>query len=247
MKCHNAALVGEYGASDNRFDWLVLRLSDGTPAYLIHLPFSLEGSPLRTYRTISEQEVTHRGSAQACLALLPGRPLFFQILLPSLTLLCRHPGSISHPLHIDRLGRLVIALALPVQIIRIPTIMGVFDAIRGRDEDGKFTRAVVDTPNISNNSPMTDGRLMEDPEAKQTQMAISAAKSTLPVSLDDKSKIPAARDEDSTFGINGVDDDEKEAEHNPDRVTSQAALGQQKAEAAALVWSRPAVFMIYAW
>ena len=42
-------------------------------------------------------------------------------------------------------------------------------------------------------------------------------------------------------------DDAKELAHNPDTVTSDAELGQQKAEAAALVWGRPALVGIYAW
>lgn len=54
-------------------------------------------------------------------------------------------------------------------------------------------------------------------------------------------------DSDSAFGVNGVLDDEKEIQQNPERVTDKAGLGQQKAEAAALVWSRPAVAGIYAW
>jgi hypothetical protein len=42
-------------------------------------------------------------------------------------------------------------------------------------------------------------------------------------------------------------DDAKELAHNPDVVTSGAELGQQKAEAAALVWSWPVLVGIYAW
>ena len=36
-------------------------------------------------------------------------------------------------------------------------------------------------------------------------------------------------------------------ESNPDEVTKEAQIGVQKAEAAALVWSKKAVYMIYAW
>lgn len=57
----------------------------------------------------------------------------------------------------------------------------------------------------------------------------------------------APSDSDSAFGVNGVLDDEKEVQQNPEQVTDKAGLGQQKAEAAALVWSRPAVAGIYAW
>ena len=42
-------------------------------------------------------------------------------------------------------------------------------------------------------------------------------------------------------------DDARELAHNPDTVTSSAELGQQKAEAAALVWSWPVLVCIYAW
>lgn len=42
-------------------------------------------------------------------------------------------------------------------------------------------------------------------------------------------------------------DDEKELAQHPDSVTEGAQLGQQKAEAAALAWSWPALVGIYAW
>jgi hypothetical protein len=42
-------------------------------------------------------------------------------------------------------------------------------------------------------------------------------------------------------------DDARELAQNPDTVTSGADLGQQKAEAAALVWSWPVLVGIYAW
>lgn len=41
--------------------------------------------------------------------------------------------------------------------------------------------------------------------------------------------------------------DEKEVEANPDRITAGAALGVQKAEAAALVWPKWAVYCTYGW
>lgn len=40
---------------------------------------------------------------------------------------------------------------------------------------------------------------------------------------------------------------EKEVEQNPDKVTEDAHLGVQKAEAAAMVWSKKAVYATYAW
>lgn len=42
-------------------------------------------------------------------------------------------------------------------------------------------------------------------------------------------------------------DDEKELAQHPDSITEGAQLGQQKAEAAALAWSWPALVGIYAW
>jgi hypothetical protein len=41
--------------------------------------------------------------------------------------------------------------------------------------------------------------------------------------------------------------DQKEVESNPNQVTADAQLGVQKAEAAALVWSKPAVYATYGW
>jgi hypothetical protein len=40
---------------------------------------------------------------------------------------------------------------------------------------------------------------------------------------------------------------EREIELNPDHVTQNAQMGQQKAEAAALVWPKWAVYATYAW
>jgi hypothetical protein len=41
--------------------------------------------------------------------------------------------------------------------------------------------------------------------------------------------------------------DQKEVENNPNQVTANAQLGVQKAEAAALVWSKKAVYATYGW
>jgi hypothetical protein len=41
--------------------------------------------------------------------------------------------------------------------------------------------------------------------------------------------------------------DQKEVEVNPNQVTADAQLGVQKAEAAALVWSKKAVYLTYGW
>jgi hypothetical protein len=40
---------------------------------------------------------------------------------------------------------------------------------------------------------------------------------------------------------------EKEVQLHPDEITHNADLGIQKAEAAALVWSKKAVYLTYAW
>ncbi len=40
---------------------------------------------------------------------------------------------------------------------------------------------------------------------------------------------------------------EKEIELNPNEVTAEAQLGIQKAEAAALTWSKPVVYATYIW
>jgi hypothetical protein len=40
---------------------------------------------------------------------------------------------------------------------------------------------------------------------------------------------------------------EKEVEQNPDKVTQDAHIGVQKAEAAAMVWSKKVVYATYGW
>lgn len=108
--------------------------------------------------------------------------------------------------------------------------MGVFDAVRGRDDNGRMTQSVVDTTNFE--------------ESKHVQ---SDATGTDAIERPPNYDSQTPSDSDSSFGVNGVLDDEKEVEKNPQNVTDKAGLGQQKAEAAALVWSRPAVAGIYAW
>lgn len=108
--------------------------------------------------------------------------------------------------------------------------MGVFDAVRGRDDNGRMTQSVVDTTNFE--------------ESKHAQSDAAGTNTVAAPPVYD-SQTPS--DSDSAFGVNGVLDDEQEVKQNPDHVTDKAGLGQQKAEAAALVWSRPAVAGIYAW
>lgn len=109
--------------------------------------------------------------------------------------------------------------------------MGNLDNVRGRDDDGRSTRSVVDTQTAAYD--------------KHAQFAATGDESAeVPPSVYDSQTHSGSE---TSFGINGVADDAKEAERNPEHVTTQAGLGQQKAEAAALVWSRPVVFGIYAW
>lgn len=106
--------------------------------------------------------------------------------------------------------------------------MGALDNVRGRDEGGRFTSTVVD-------SETTTYEEKQAHSADSTEAAPPAYESN------------TSDGSENSFGINGVEDDVKEAERNPEHVTTQAGLGQQKAEAAALVWSRPVVFGLYAW
>ncbi|KAJ5663901.1 Siderochrome iron transporter 2 [Penicillium longicatenatum] len=113
--------------------------------------------------------------------------------------------------------------------------MGVFDAIRGRDDGGKLTRTLVDAQNISG------------PEDKKDHTASSTADNNEPGSIKDEAEGHHTSTLSTSDEINGADYDERETDRDPGHVTDQVDLGQQKAEAAALVWSRPVAFMIYAW
>ncbi|KAJ5491248.1 Siderochrome iron transporter 2 [Penicillium diatomitis] len=107
--------------------------------------------------------------------------------------------------------------------------MGVFDGHGGRDDTGRLTKSVVDASDLHSS------------KHAQSRTADTA------LEMSPEQETPTTSDTDSSFGVNGVDDDEKEVQHNPEHVTVQAGLGQQKAEAAALVWSRNTVFAVYAW
>nr|POE53480.1 hypothetical protein CFP56_28702 [Quercus suber] len=48
-------------------------------------------------------------------------------------------------------------------------------------------------------------------------------------------------------GLSMEERNEKEVQLHPNVVTAGAQLGQQKAEAAALVWSKKAVYATYGW
>lgn len=62
------------------------------------------------------------------------------------------------------------------------------------------------------------------------------------------SKIPADLSEsDSADNLSLEAQNEKEIQQHPDSITVGAQPGVQKAEAAALVWSKPALYSAYAW
>lgn len=61
---------------------------------------------------------------------------------------------------------------------------------------------------------------------------------------EEKGNVSSGSDSDS---LDLVDRNEKEIRENPDQITGHAQPGVQKAEAVALVWSRGAVYAIYAW
>ena len=106
--------------------------------------------------------------------------------------------------------------------------MGVFDALGGRDGTGRLSRSII--------SPQT----ITEAESKHFETNASFANNTDDIILEDSNQATNNLNSSSTNG-HGI------ADNDPDHVTNEAALGQQKAEAAALVWSRPVVFLIYAW
>lgn len=54
-------------------------------------------------------------------------------------------------------------------------------------------------------------------------------------------------DSDSTDTNSLEAQNEREVQQHPDQITGNAHIGVQKAEAAALVWGKPALMFIYAW
>ncbi|KAJ5902239.1 Siderochrome iron transporter 2 [Penicillium taxi] len=129
--------------------------------------------------------------------------------------------------------------------------MGVFDSIRGRDDNARLTKTVVNTDDLQTAQPATQTVNVDTENPEKHHMQVESKDThpdTVPVDNDEKKHLgEATSDSDTSFGVNGVDDDAKEIERNPEHVTKQAGLGQQKVEAAALVWSRPAVYALYAW
>lgn len=54
-------------------------------------------------------------------------------------------------------------------------------------------------------------------------------------------------DTDSQSNLSLAAKEDKEVREHPNEITKDADLGVQKAEAAALVWSKTTVYCIYAW
>jgi hypothetical protein len=117
---------------------------------------------------------------------------------------------------------------LPVIGPREIPVMGIPEAARGHDDDESLDRTIVQdqSPNSQNNKQEASKvRVGDDSSLYDTEAASGS--------------------EGSRQG--DVFDDAKELALHPDSVTEGAELGQQKAEAAALAWSWPALVGIYAW
>ncbi|RDW93993.1 putative siderochrome-iron transporter [Aspergillus mulundensis] len=65
--------------------------------------------------------------------------------------------------------------------------------------------------------------------------------------LENQQRIDPESDSDPSSDSSIFARNEKEVEQNPDKITQDAHLGVQKAEAAAMVWSKKAVYATYAW
>lgn len=96
--------------------------------------------------------------------------------------------------------------------------MGVFDVIRGRQ----------------------DSQIVED---------LAVTEDRQEPKNDTDLETPPASSEDSDEGrrLSLEAANEKSIEKHPDEITRNAYAGVQKAEAAALVWSKKAVILTYAW
>ena len=96
--------------------------------------------------------------------------------------------------------------------------MGVFDVIRGRQ----------------------DSQIVED---------LAVTEDRQEPKNDSDLETPPASSEDSDEGrrLSREAANEKSIEKHPDEITRNAYAGVQKAEAAALVWSKKAVILTYAW
>lgn len=97
--------------------------------------------------------------------------------------------------------------------------MGVFDVIRGRNDSQIVQDLGVTEDRHEPKKDMND----ENPENPSSPGSDGGRRGSLEA------------------------ENEKNIEQHPDEVTSQAQMGVQKAEAAALVWSKKAVYLTYAW
>lgn len=95
--------------------------------------------------------------------------------------------------------------------------MGVFDQIRGR----KTLNHTAET--LAQPGPLTD-------EKQATDQATSAS---------------ASESDNDNLSLEAQN--EKEIQRHPDQVTADAHKGIQKAEAAALVWTKPVLYATFAW
>jgi hypothetical protein len=111
--------------------------------------------------------------------------------------------------------------------------MGVLDLVRGRNDSHLAAAA--------------------SPGRNDSHLAAAAASpgTAQPIKAESGGVIPehsfkdcSASDSDS---LSLDAQNEKEIQLHPDEITRNADLGIQKAEAAALVWSKKAVYLTYAW
>lgn len=96
--------------------------------------------------------------------------------------------------------------------------MGVLDLVRGRNDSQHVQNIAIGNP---------------DPNDSEPKGATDAP--------------PAYDSSDNAERTSLEARNEKEIEEHPDEVTENAHLGVKKAEAAALVWSKKAVYATYAW
>ncbi|KAJ5817517.1 Major facilitator superfamily domain general substrate transporter [Penicillium robsamsonii] len=94
-----------------------------------------------------------------------------------------------------------------------------------------------------------DGKIIDQTIVGEESYTSQNEKSEAVVANRDKSSLydPESPPRADSLHAGDMFDDEKELAQHPDSITEGAELGQQKAEAAALVWSLPALVGIYAW
>lgn len=97
--------------------------------------------------------------------------------------------------------------------------MGVLDLVRGRNDTRLGAHAFGVTPNQADEKRVQDG----------------------------PAGVPADNYKSDTDTLSLEEKNEKEVIENPDRITNTAQLGVKKAEAAALVWPKWAVYATYGW